>query len=435
MNKKLLSDIHQIALGLLPVALCVWYYQTLVSNAIEKIYFTYSDGLLFASDALALLAVLAWLISSPNLYTLRVFGKASWEPKLGFALCLLSTLSTFWSIDWRISLFFSLHLWLVFGLFLSVRDRPESWRAVAIGCCAALALQIGIGFWQFGAQTTAFLAPLGMNWPGQLDPSIRGASVVELADGARWLRVYGTLPHPNLLGGFTLMFLGGPAALFFLSEKRRPWALALLAGGAALLILTFSRSAWVGLAAAGVVLTFHHRKFPRMRLFVAGLAVLTGLLAAALPLYRLIFTRAGAGSVATEEFSNAGRVWLTEQAVQIIKDHPVLGVGAGTFILEYARHAPYGYLIEPVHNLPLLVVAELGLAGALIGIGLGLLIVRSALRATRPESVLFSALLVGLLVTSFFDHYLWTLAPGRMLLGLALGLWAAQVKQEQQADS
>jgi O-antigen ligase len=88
--------------------------------------------------------------------------------------------------------------------------------------------------------------------------------------------------------------------------------------------------------------------------------------------------------------------------------------------------------VEPVHNLPLLVLSELGVVGALILIGLGISIAVGIVRAKRPETIIFSAALAGLLVTTLFDHYLWTLTPGRMLLGLVLGLWAAQAKQEIQ---
>ncbi len=440
--QRVLLAVQQIALGLLPVGLCFWYFHTMASTPAKGVYFTYTDMLLFASDILALLALLAWLLARrlgpPRLPATSARPAQSRKVSTGrverwlLALCLLASLSTLWSVDWRLSLYVSLHLWLVFGVFLLIQDQPALWRSIAIGFCAALALEALIGFWQFSAQSTTFLNPLNLSWPGALDANTRGASVVQLPDGARWLRAYGTLPHPNVLGGFALMFLAGPGALFLLSAKRQAWAMVLFAFGAALLVLTFSRSAWVGFAAAGLALAFHRRKLDGKRLLTIGLASLTGLLAAAAPLYRLIFIRAGASPVATEEFSNEARAWLIQSTLNIIKDHPILGVGVGSYILEYARRAPYGYLIEPVHNLPLLIVAELGVAGALIVTGLAISIAVSAWRAQRPETVIFSAVLIGLLATSLFDHYLWTLAPGRMLLGLALGLWAGQHKQEQE---
>ncbi len=439
--QKVLLGIHQIALGLLPLALCFWYYLTLVGTQVPDVYFTYTDALLFASDALALVALIAWLIvrftstrhytpgtRPPNSEERGIWGR--WPPgRWGLALCLLASISVIWSVDWRVSLYVSLHLWLVFGVFLSIKDRTEAWRAIALGFCAALILQILIGFWQFGAQSTAFLQPLGLNWPGSLNAAMQGASIVQLPDGTRWLRAYGTFPHPNILAGVIIAFLAGPVAIFLSEARQRLWAVVLCALSAALLILTFSRGAWLGLAAAGLVLALQRLKLDRKRLLVIALASLAGLLAAAAPLYNLIFTRAGGTNVATETFSNQARIWLIQQTFEIIKDHPILGVGIGTYIVEYARRVPSGYLVEPVHSLPLLMIAELGLPGLLVLAGLGISILLGVLRARSPQAVVFSAALIGLFVAALFDHYLWTLAPGRMLVGLMLGLWASQVKQ------
>jgi len=439
-----LLGLHRFTLGLLPLALCFWYYVTLVKTEIPAVYFTYTDALLFASDGLAGIAVIAWLIGRhlalpfgaervrPNFRRLLDWRRAeNWF----LALCLMASASIFWSVDWRVSLYVSLHLWLVFGLFLSVRAEPATARTIAIGFCAALVLQIFIGSWQFAAQSTAFLKPLGLNWPGEIDPAMRGASVVQLADGVRWLRVYGSFPHPNILAGVIIAFLAGPVAIFLSNGRRSLWAAVLVALSAALLILTFSRGAWLGLAVAGLVLLFHPLKINRKRLLGLGAAGTAGLLAAAAPLRNLIFTRVSGDGVATETFSNDARVWLVQQTIGIIRDHPWLGVGVGSYIVEYARRVPYGYLVEPVHNLPLLLIAELGIPGILLLCGLGLAIARGSLRARSTETVVFSAVLIALFITSLFDHYLWTLAPARLLLGLMLGLWAAQVKKDQDADA
>jgi hypothetical protein len=448
--QKVLYRIHHLSIGLLPVALCFWYYLTLATTQIPGVYFTYTDALFFASDALGVIALLSWLIArhfeppdattpSSSIRThkqrnlveavkgLQLFAPARLE-RWFLALCLLASLSVLWSVDWHISLYASLHLWLVFGVFLSLQDRPETWRFAALGFCAALALQIFIGTWQFSAQSTDFMKPLRLSWPGELDPATRGVSVVQLLDGTRWLRVYGTLPHPNILGGIVLAFLAGPVALFLLDARRKVWTVILFAVSMAFLVLTFSRSAWLGLAVAILVLIFHRLKLERKKLLALTLAALTGLILAAAPLYNLIFTRVSGTAVATEAFSIQARVWLIQATLDMIKNHPVLGVGIGAYLPEYVRHAPAGSLVEPVHNLPLLVTAELGIAGALILAALGILILLGTLRADRPGAVIFSAVLIGLCTAALFDHYLWTLAPGRMLLGLVLGLWAGQVK-------
>ena len=101
------------------------------------------------------------------------------------------------------------------------------------------------------------------------------------------------------------------------------------------------------------------------------------------------------------------------------------------FIIALSQRAGEGYIIEPVHNIFLLAGAELGLPGLLLVIVLFISITLQIIKTRSPQAILASATLVGLCIISLFDHYLWTLAPGRMMFGLALGLWAGQVMQEK----
>ena len=222
--EKVLRSLHALLVGLIPISLCFWYYRTLGEFAHERVYFTYDHALFFLSDALVLLAVVIWLILSlrgaakrrrSNLHLCEGIA-SSQKPLLAMTsiLFLLSSLSILWSSDWRTSLYIALHLWLIFLLILCLRDRRDLWKTVMLGLCGALIIQIIAGFIGFASQSTAFVAPLDTVWPGVLDPSTRGASVVELPDGLRILRAYGTLPHPNILGGFAFVSLLGPASLF-----------------------------------------------------------------------------------------------------------------------------------------------------------------------------------------------------------------------------
>ncbi|MBI5079769.1 MAG: hypothetical protein HZB17_00485, partial [Chloroflexi bacterium] len=179
----LLTAIQAIAIGLLPLALTFWYYRDLVAVTHPRIYFTYSDAIIFASDGLVLIIIFIWGIKrSPHLTGLAKFNarrilnrpvrccRNSDGWLLG--LCTLATLSIMWSLDWRISLHVSLHLWLVFGLYLALRDTPQAWRWFALGSCAALVTQAIIGFAQFSIQSTTFTMALGLEWPGDLTPQI-----------------------------------------------------------------------------------------------------------------------------------------------------------------------------------------------------------------------------------------------------------------------
>ena len=441
LTDRALEKIYTIAIGLLPIGLVLWYFRPLSNIYYPGVYFSYDNAGVFLSDAITLIAVLAWILNRWFRYVdrpspqpgLKFFSLASWLNSIVpwvFALCCLASLSILWSKDWRVSLYLSLHLWLGFGLFLSLRDRSDAWQAAMIGFCAALGIQVLSGIPEFFLQSTSLFTSFNLYWPGALDPSIRGASVVQLLDGSRWLRVYGTLPHPNILGTFIVVLLLGPAAIFLLKPRARVWAMLLFSSGVGLLILSFSRGAWVGFCLSALMVAIKFRTLERKRLLRLITAGSVSLIAAVLPLKELIFTRiAGAASVPTEAFSILGREWLAGQAVAMIQQHPLLGIGVGSFILNLAEQALPGYIIEPAHSLPLLVVSELGLGGEVILVGLTCVIARRIWQNHDPKAVLISAALVGLCITSLFDHTLWTLAPGRIFLAMVLGLWAGQVER------
>ena len=74
---------------------------------------------------------------------------------------------------------------------------------------------------------------------------------------------------------------------------------------------------------------------------------------------------------------------------------------------------------------------ELGPGGVALSTGLIVTVAFQSFKARRPLTIIFSAALAGLFVVSLFDHYLWTLAPGRLLAGTMLGLWAGQLNDER----
>ena len=187
---------------------------------------------------------------------------------------------------------------------------------------------------------------------------------------------------------------------------------------------TFSRSAWLGLIVFILVLILKSKYLGRRRLFLLIVTSVVTIIFTLYPLRELVFTRISNSPVQTEQLSNFERSWLNQQAVDMIRQHPLTGVGIGAFILKLADFAPQDASIEPVHNIPLLVGAELGIFGSILVGTLFLSIVFISIKARTPSAILASAMLAGLGVISLFDHYFWSLAPGRLMLALALGLWA-----------
>ncbi|HSK87116.1 MAG TPA: O-antigen ligase family protein, partial [Anaerolineales bacterium] len=403
-----------------------WYFRTIAEFPHDRVYFTYTDALFFLADGLVLLAVVIWLttkIASPPAIRNQRFA---FSFLLFTSLFLLSSLSILWSRDWRTSLYISFHILLIFLFILSLRDWPQAWKSILFGFCAALSFQFIAGIVGFISQTTAFLTPLDLKWPGMLDPSIRGAVIVELPGGESFLRAYGTLPHPNILGGLVSILLLGPSTFFLRKEKPNNLALLLLIPGITLLALTFSRSAWLALTVFSAVLIWKSKHFDRKRLLILLAVIALSLVVTLFPYRELVQARTLNTTSHSEEFSLIGRAWLNGEATKMIREYPLTGIGIGSFILALAGRAGEGYVIEPAHNLPLLAGAELGIPGLLLVVALFISFLFRLFKTQSPGAILVGGTLMGLAVISLFDHYLWTLAPGRLMLGLVIGLFMGQ---------
>ncbi|GBD09932.1 hypothetical protein HRbin22_02194 [Candidatus Thermoflexus japonica] len=427
-----LDAVYEGATGLLPMALGLWFYHPLLRLPHPPVYFIYSSVLLFGSDLLILIALSADLslraltgtlrLHRPPLPILGLLGLAGW-----------AILSAAWSIEPRLSAYTGFHLLGIAVWILSLSERPKAWRALSTGCMLGILLQSSVAVLEILAQSTAFLRPLPLEWPGQLDPSIPGAAVIELPEGRRWLRAYGTLPHPNLLGLYLLGLMAGPATW---GVQPNPWS---FIGGLGLGLgafgigLSFSRAAWLGCIASFIGLLRTPQLSPRRRLLLLLAGAIGGLAVAWLFPSQTITRLTGRGS-ALELRSVRERQWLMEQAWRQITSHPLLGTGAGTFPLALREAIPPGYRAEPVHHVGALILTELGLPG----VGFGLVMLWAFLRERRrredPEAWALTAFLIGLLIASMLDHPLWTMAPMRALGGCLLGAWLGRQKSGDAGD-
>jgi len=172
----------------------------------------------------------------------------------------------------------------------------------------------------------------------------------------------------NALG--TMLVLGLPL-LLALAVRRRGWGFLIFGAGAAVtaigLVLTFARGAWLGgLAGLAVFLACVPRP---TRLLLLALLLLT------LAIGRFGLTGAvpalGARAESIPDLTlNRDRIAIWRAALQIFRDHPVVGTGLGTFTMVYPRYRlPEDR--EPVpsrpfaHNIFLNIAAEGGVLGVL----------------------------------------------------------------------
>lgn len=426
-GERIIRRAYAFIVGLIPLAFGFWYYKIIFEFKHTQVYFTYDQALFFLIDGLALIAVIFWLAAKSAYGKLP---KLSSPLKLILTLCVWMTCSSLWSLDWRTSLYIATHFWLIFLLILSLQDWHEAWTSIRIGLCAALIFQFTIGIIELNTQSTQFLEALHLHWPGLIDATSKGASILKFQDGQNFLRVYGTFPHPNMLGGFVLICIAALISLIFKNQKTNWLAWVLLPFSIALIVITFSRSAWLGLFILFSVLVIKFQVLENKKLWAIFCVSAVTALSVLIPLRELVIGRTTAPTTATESFSLEGRIWLSQQALQYASEKPVTGVGIGSFVIQLAQRAGERNYVEPVHNIPLLVLSELGIIGAILFLTIALSIAREFFITKNVDTIILSALLAGMATIALFDHYFWSVAPGRMMLGLVLGLWLGQIKKD-----
>jgi hypothetical protein len=328
-------------------------------------------------------------------------------------------------------------LMLLFLLYLAVvRFGPKpGWTAVFLAL--SLVVQSVVGVLQFLRQED-----LGWQQLGEVNmvAAPGGGSIITIGSQS-WLRAYGLTPHPNILGG---ILVGALLILFgrYLQANGRSkivWLLVLGLGTAALL-LTFSRSAWLGGAAGGLVLLAallkhadYRREYGRqLTAIIAGGLIILALFG--FSQRDLILSRFQVQSGYTESRSINERIVLNELSFEIIRQRPILGVGASNFSLAVVP--PISQMrdinAQPVHNVPLLTASELGLGGGLLWLWLMLapLIVTIRQHQQQPLSLWtwgLTAALAALAVIDLFDFYSWGWPQGRLWRWVLMGLWVSAV--------
>ena len=425
------------ALVALALVLPAYRYRLLWHHGSEDIYFELRDWFVYLSDLPLLIAVGAWLLTP---YWRRLACVPRWLTLALALLAGLASLSTLWAPMTSLAFYQAGRLWLLFGLFCVVATAWEARSALLWGLAASGALQAGLGFAQFVAQHTFGLKRLGEvtmwpEWPG--------ASIVTV-EGERILRAYGLTQHPNLLAGVLVIGLLAAAGLALMPAGHARTAAIVLAGiNFGGLLLTFSRAAWLALAVGGVIMAGQTLKVsqtfrvsPRR---AAGLIALLALIAALFVAtqWRLLLPRFGLSWEGVEVRSNDERAGLEASAWTLISENPLRGVGYGNFAIALWLRQPPALaaypIYQPVHRVPLLAAAELGIGGGLLWLALAagpwiaLWRSRHAWPAGQiPVSVAAAtaAMLAALTVISWFDFYPWFSPQGRLLSWIAWGLWA-----------
>jgi len=326
------------------------------------------------------------------------------------ALILISGLSVFRALNQPAAIYRWLKLfeYTLFSFYISKNiDLKKDWSTIvkllSVGVLFESVLAIAqwfkqgsvFGYWFFGENKYTVSTP--------------GIAILDFA-GIRKARPYGTFPHPNVLGGYLAVVL--PWILYIGMKgvkgiKDRRFHLLILILGLVAVFLSFSRSAWV----VGVL----------GLLGVLGLTLRTDFhFNSSLVLFNPI-------PILLNSLSFLRRAELNWIALEIIKDHPLLGVGLNNFTVamnKYGQVSGWTRFLQPVHNVYLLLAAEIGLVGLSLFLCLlfsSFKILASSFRASKFHRLLLISL-TQVVLLSFVDHYFWTLQQTSLLFWLVLGL-------------
>ena len=189
----------------------------------------------------------------------------------------------------------------------------------------------------------------------------------------------------------SMMLAGGAIATIMLMRSKRHrllLATVVLMGGAGI-IMTVTRSAMMSYAVIVVAMLFYYRHdpiFPKLLRVAVAAAVVVVL---ALP--ASIVSKFTAVSDTVEDTTVSRRLGYQIVGIDLVRQNPLFGVGAGNYIVHYARDdyrytAGRGEEPRPLHNNYLQYAAETGLIGLAAFLGLLLAVGLALLSAARRAS-------------------------------------------------
>lgn len=442
-----------------------WIYQYGSLNGGQWEYGTFS---LFGTEILLWIIFLLTLFISSKRRSTKVLDKETptehesgaekeirfprWKSDFHAPIILFITyalIAIFWSLDKKIAIYYTLHIIEALILIYLILKINFNHKKLFYAIFASAFIQAVLGIYQFSIQFVAGNKWLGI--AGQ-NPSELGVSVVGTA-WRRWLRAYGSFTHPNILAGF--LVLGFLVGLYLIinhkveNKKQFYGKLILVLSNLIIflgLLLTFSRAAWISLSV--VMLVCCHFVFrgrnkvakKNLALFSVYCLLLTILIVSVFS--EPFLSRTGVVEQRLESKSTTERLAYYKDSWELIKKNPILGVGVGNYtlavhdLLDPSRQPSWVY--QPVHNVFVLIFAELGAVGFLLFLYLLFKVFlkslygdstkgwASNLRLEPSQSegikLFLFCFLILILTLGMFDHYLWTSYFGVMLLGVIVGM-------------
>jgi O-antigen ligase len=224
-------------------------------------------------------------------------------------------------------------------------------------------------------------------------------------------RPHGSLSHYMTYSGVLMLVACAAAArLVFRREGThflggsRTWTVLVMPALIVALALTFTRSAWVGLVAGiGVLIVLKDRRLFAAIPLVVALTILVAPTSVTARMYSMFDVN---------DPSNKDRVAMLESGVEMVRDHPLTGVGPDmvkSVYKEYRQPWAVNELNVHLHNVPVHIAAERGLPALLLWIGFIVYLGRDLIRrvtTNRQPSLAAGALaaVAAMLAAGLFEY-------------------------------
>ena len=395
--------IAYLLMFLLPTQLGTFFF--IPQSYIDGIRIDYLAPSLYLNDLiiifLALISIIV-IIRSNKLITLIKKTSVLFRNKVTIGIFILILVNIFFSLEPIIAICKFMKLFELVIVFLFIKNIKVPSKTILLIILFSTFLQLSLvtmqilnqgsmqGIWYFFGERS-----FNISTPGIAKTAINGIEI---------MRGYGTFSHPNSMAGFYLLLYGfvsshKPFHKYQLLQKL------LLSISLLLILFSFSKIAILGLLGL-VVYTNFQKKTNCFLCHVSKIIV-------PIVLGGIFLTAVG------DPDSFDKRLWLAQSAVQIIKEHIVFGVGFGNYLIAQSRFSiPYPYFfLQPVHNIFLLALAEMGIPLFLTMVYL----IQSGLKKLSTPEVR-NILLVIILFTGMFDHYWLTLQQNMLLIPVVFGL-------------
>ncbi len=325
---------------------------------------------------------------------------------------LLNILSLLQSVDHGNTLLNLVRLFEFIVVFFLIKSGFVDVKRLLYVFIGVISFVAFIGIFQY-----LFQESLGFRFLGEpvINSEKLGVAKVGLSYG-NFLRVYGTFPHPNIFAGyltFSIFFI-----IYCFRDAKVLFSLLLLVCLIAL-VLTFSRSAILGLF-IGLFLYYAVSNVKiSWKSVLIGFALMMFFLVV-FDLYSILIDRLIVGD------QNA----LTERSIYYSASKNMLfdnffGVGPGNFTVVLQQYVPLKlqpWLIQPVHNIFLLMFSEIGLLGGFGFIGIMLFFFSRLVKVKSRFSYMLMSIWAVIIVIGMFDHYFISLYQGNVLLWMYFGL-------------